>query len=153
MFKADVRFANQLPAVQAEIRQLLTERMTVASRHLADRVKTTLSGLRSGRRYLIPGLKPLTARARRRVRGRERRKYTASAPGEAPAVRFGQLRGSISYRVAGEGRHAEGSIGSPLQTAVWLEQGTSRMAPRPFLAPTFRREQARVEEILAGKSR
>jgi HK97 gp10 family phage protein len=153
---AEVRFSSNLPQVQAALTRLLRERMTKACRHLANRTKVALTGKRTGRRYIIPGLKTITARELRlgrqlTTKERGRRKYTASAPGEAPAVLFGHLRNSIKYRVVSDGANVFGIVGSTLEKAPWLEFGTSKMAPRPFLQPTYQREKGTIKGILGEK--
>jgi hypothetical protein len=57
--------------------------------------------------------------------------HRASAPGEAPAIDQGQLVGSINTQVI----ELHATVGTPLQKAVWLEEGTLRIAPRPSFAP------------------
>lgn len=77
-----------------------------------------LTGSRSGRIYRIPGTS---------------RRYTASAPGEAPATRTGDLRTSYRFKVY----QKSAVVGSPLMYALHLEKGTSKMAPRPHIAPAL----------------
>jgi hypothetical protein len=62
------------------------------------------------------------------------REALSHAPGERhvyPWRQSGTLQGSIE--VTAEGPQA--AIGSADPVAVWQEHGTSRMPPRPFLAP------------------
>ncbi len=56
----------------------------------------------------------------------------AAAPGEAPLLRSGALRDSVSHAVEG----SRAVVGSIDPVATYQEQGTSRLPPRPFLAPT-----------------
>lgn len=62
--------------------------------------------------------------------------HQASAPGEFPKTDRGQLVASLFFQVAGDRLSAV--FGSKLGYARALEYGTSRMAPRPWLRPTFR---------------
>ncbi len=55
----------------------------------------------------------------------------AAAPGEAPSLRSGALRDSVSFAVA----DGTAVVGSTDPVASYQEQGTRRVAPRPFLAP------------------
>lgn len=160
--KAEVTFRSNLKAVEAALDRAAFERMERACQHLVNETKRTLTGQRHGRRYILPGLKTirereaaLTAKRGKPVKltrkQREARKYTASAPGEPPAVRFGRLRNSIRYRVTGKGVNLAGLVGSGLEYAPYLEFGTSRMAPRRFLGPTIEREKGEVKDILGGR--
>lgn len=94
-------------------------RAAVALRNSELRV---LSGKRSGRVYRKPHTKKAV--------------YTASAPGEPPAVRSGTLRRSFMPD-SGVSRQS-GSVTvrpyivSDTRYAGYLEEGTRRMAPRPF---------------------
>lgn len=82
-----------------------------------------LKGQRSGRKYR----KPFTKQA----------SYRASAPGEPPARRTGNLRlhwnGQVKTgRTSRRGITVIAELESQEPYAVYLEQGTSRMAARPF---------------------
>jgi hypothetical protein len=98
----------------------------------------TLSGSRSGRQYKIPGTQ---------------RYYTASAPGEAPAQRLGELRQHVSTDVQMEDGAPVGYVGVPLietpkgdkeDIGTMLEKGTKKMAPRPWLEPSFEKAKDAV---------
>ena len=56
----------------------------------------------------------------------------AATPGEAPLLRSGALRDSVSHAVEGH----TAVVGSTDPVAAYQEQGTPRLRPRPFLAPT-----------------
>lgn len=128
----------------------------------ANELKTAanhvLSGQRHGRRYKVPGT---YKRQRDRVTGKMRngRYYTASAPGEPPAVRTGVFRMGWKQRTYAEdlgggecnvrgiiesdqmaGRHLLGEI---------LEHGRKdgRMAPRPYKQRVVDRALPKVIQI------
>ena len=62
--------------------------------------------------------------------------HQASAPGESPAIATGNLFNSIKVRTYDRGLAADvGSFNVPY--AGFLEKGTRRMLPRPFLAPAL----------------
>ena len=67
------------------------------------------------------------------------KRYTASAPGEPPAVRSGALYRAIIPLYASNGMSAR--IAPRVKGASpypsFLEHGTSRMDPRPYLKPAF----------------
>lgn len=82
-----------------------------------------LKGQRSGRVYRKPFSKAT---------------YTASAPGEPPARRTGNLRMHWNGQVKSENASSGGvAIVAELESqepyAGYLENGTSKMAPRPFV--------------------
>lgn len=124
-------------AVTSGIRQQMESRSYQAANELRNSALLVLRGQRNGRRYKVPGTH---RRQRDKVTGKMKngRYYTASAPGEPPAVRTGVFRlswqpeahvayGSYISRISSDvrtddGRHILGEI---------LEEGTSRMAPRP----------------------
>lgn len=67
--------------------------------------------------------------------GRWYGKHQASAPGEAPATDTGRLIKSIQWQIFNQGLAAE--VGSPLFYASFLEDGTRKMDPRPWLRPAY----------------
>ena len=127
----------------ADITDTIQRKMEARGYRAANELRSSalrvLRGQRSGRRYKVPG-------THRRQRDKVDRKmkngryYTASAPGEPPAVRTGVFRmswqptaskmssGSCIARIESDaktenGRHVLGQL---------LEDGTGRMAPRPY---------------------
>ena len=115
-------------------------------------VLNELTGSRSGRVYPVPGTGQVTKVEITTRRGHKMtvRKltgatmYTASAPGEAPASMLGQLRQSYRFRITGPNYKEVGEVGSPLIKALWLEEGTERIAPRPHLQPGFDNNRADI---------
>ncbi len=115
--------------IQSTLKNLENEvshRTYRASNELRNSALTVLRGSRSGRSYKIP---------------HTGRTYRASAPGEPPAVRTGAFRASWNTKVHCEkvGVHfkAVASIESGLKAGggllgEMLENGTSKMAPRPY---------------------
>lgn len=97
-----------------------------------------LKGQRSGRVYRKPYTKHAT--------------YTASAPGEAPARRTGNLRmhwnGQVKTKSASDKRI---SIVAELESqepyAYKLEHGTSKMSPRPFMEKIKEKAAPEIRKI------
>lgn len=132
---AKIKFTRNLDQVVKKIDDMAAQRMTEACLHVQNKTKEKLSGSRTGRTYRVPGTN---------------RTYTASAPGEPPAVMHGQLRNSIQFRVKSD-KEISGEVGSELKKAVELEFGTKRIKPRPFLRPTFQEELPEIKNILSRR--
>lgn len=56
---------------------------------------------------------------------------------EFAPVRTGNLRRSITHEVRDVSGGAEAIVGTDVEYAPYVEQGTSRMAPRAFLGPAL----------------
>lgn len=74
--------------------------------------------------------------------------HQASAPGEAPASDSGMLAGSITVELDGVTAY----VGTNLDYGYWLEFGTTKMEPRPFLMPSLEEEasafRAKLKEAI-----
>jgi len=127
------------------VQQEVAARAYRASNELRNASLYVLRGQRSGRRYKIPGT---YRRQRDKATGKMRNGvyYTASAPGEPPAVRTGVFRLSwgTHVRVEKQGAHfrAISAIESNVKAGPYLlgeilEEGTNHgdhanMKPRPY---------------------
>ncbi len=114
----------------AKIDNTAKDRMAQAVDEVRNTTLNTLSGQRSGRIYRVPGTQ---------------RYYTASAPGEPPAVQLGDLRRSVKTEVEQEGM--VGFVGTDLLKGPMLEFGTRHIAPRPWLRISFEKSLDKVKEI------
>jgi HK97 gp10 family phage protein len=65
---------------------------------------------------------------------------------DAPLLRTGDLRDSITHRVEG----FEAAIGSEDQVMVYHEFGTTKMPPRPVLGPAAIHNKHRIEKIVGA---
>lgn len=99
-----------------------------------------LRGKRSGRVYRKPHTKS---------------HYTASAPGEPPARRTGNLRlnwnGTVESSSTGSGLRVTAVLESQERYSTYLENGTRRMAPRPFKQPISEKAMPEIELIYHEK--
>lgn len=107
-----------------------------AANELRNSALTVLRGQRSGRVYKRPFSSS---------------KYTASAPGEPPAVRSGDLRRSWRQKTAsestGKGLTVKPAITTDVKYAPWLDEGTDRMAPRLFEDPIIEDAKPKIKAI------
>jgi len=71
-----------------------------------------------------------------------------SAPGEPPHKQTGHLRRSVTHEVNNTKLFAR--IGTNVTYGRFLELGTKRMAPRPWLRRSLSETSAKVKQILGG---
>jgi len=74
-----------------------------------------------------------------------------SRPGEPPRKRTGQLRASIQAEPIGTTGLLY-RVGSHLKKARWLELGTVKMKPRPFLRSTLSAERLNTRVIMLASA-
>ncbi len=129
----EVVFEERFDEVKRKIGKAAEDRMMEAVNEVRNTTLETLSGPRTGRTYLVPGTQT---------------EYTASAPGEPPAVQLGDLRKSVKGGIEKVGKDLVGFVGSDLPKAPWLEYGTTKMLPRPWLRPSFEKSLVKVKEVL-----
>jgi hypothetical protein len=132
----EIVFEDKISAAKKAVSSIATERMLMVANEVRNITVETLSGARSGKTYLVPGTK---------------KTYTASAPGEPPAVQVGDLRESIKYGTEDEGKGIVAYVGTKLLKGPMLEYGTSNMAARPWLRVSFEKAKAKVKNILERK--
>jgi len=76
-----------------------------------------------------------------------KRVVSVSKPGDPPNSDTGRLVQSIKFDFKKDG--LVGRVGSNLKYAAWLEFGTERMDPRPWLAPAIEEASDDVAEIFS----
>lgn len=115
-----------------------------AANELRNASQLVLRGQRSGRRYRVPGT---------------RRHYTASAPGEPPAVRTGAFRASWQPKQRVDvGTNNQVSVKSYIESrqrtdngkynlGSMLENGNGKMAPRPYKEKVQEKAKPKIIEI------
>jgi hypothetical protein len=117
-----------------EIQDEMESRAYRGANELRNSALLVLRGQRSGRSYRVPGTK---------------RRYTASAPGEPPAVRTGTFRNSWQPRTYAFGDSYFSIIDSEVFYADWLENGTpgGQMAPRPHHERILKDAEPKIQKI------
>ena len=115
-----------------------------AANELRNASQLVLRGQRSGRRYRVPGT---------------RKHYTASAPGEPPAVRTGAFRASWQPKQRVDvGTNNQVSVKSYIESrqrtdngkynlGSMLESGNGKMAPRPYKEKVQEEAKPKIIEI------
>jgi len=129
--------ATTLQGIQREV----SRRAHRASNELRNAELYVLRGQRSGKRYRVPGT---------------RRKYTASAPGESPAVRTGVFRLSWGTHVHVDQNGTHFRVVSAIESkeragghllGEMLENGTGKTAPRPYKQKVIDRALPKIKAI------
>lgn len=121
-------------------------------KRLADRIKqaamrAVVRGTESIRNEAISLVQnpPKTGRVYQR-RGVE---HQASAPGEAPASDTGRLVNSITTSY--DTQNLVGTVNAGTKYAAYLEYGTAKMEPRPFMRPAVANKQQGIQEDIAAE--
>lgn len=118
--KGTASLVKKLKVMGPEIEKALKRELVIAGKIVESQaIQLMTSGSKTGRQYLVPGTK---------------RKYTASAPGEHPAVATGNLvKNVISERTATQkGAGFKVDVGTNVKYGAILEK-----TGRPWLEPAF----------------
>jgi HK97 gp10 family phage protein len=108
---------NNLLAIERALSKAVAN-TTLAGAAYAEMVaKESMQGPKSGRLYKV---------------SRTGKLHRASAPGQAPAIDTGNLVNSIQHEQVGS---EDARVFTHVEYAPYLEFGTARMAPRPFMTP------------------
>lgn len=144
MARNGVEFTNNFAVVKGRLRQGMERNVRQASALLEGEIKRTLgSGQRTGKEYPVPGTKNKT--------------YTASAPGEAPAVMLSNYMNSITHNVKVEPNQITGTTGTNQEQGKRLEFGfvgtdskgrRYNQAPRPHMKATYEKNKERIKDKL-----
>jgi hypothetical protein len=89
-----------------------------------------------------------------RMKAKTYRGYQHSLPGQAPFIQTGNLKRSITYD---KPESLIRRVGSTMKQdnkgyALWLELGTQKIKPRPYLRPMLNKMRGRLASIVAGKA-
>lgn len=111
--------------VMAEIATKSDKLINAAALEVRSEAQNSMRPPKSGRIYKVPNFA---------------KTYQASAPGEAPAIRTGNLRSSIMTEYVGK---LHQRVGTNVEYAKKLELGTKRIGARPFLRPALEKVAAK----------
>ena len=125
-----------------ELRDALRKFGVNADREIAQIVNGTAQNIRT---HAIKSVQRGTKSGTVYEKTSPNRTHRASAPGEAPATDTGLLANSIKAEI--DGKKAE--IVADTEYAAWLEFGTQKMQPRPFMFPAMEKERPKWEARLS----
>lgn len=114
---------NHFPQIRRDVERLVSGVVVAATANIRERIVGSMGGAKSGRMYGT---------------------HQASAPGEAPAILFGQLSSSIDTELISA---THGLVFSSDEKAPLLEFGTTTIEPRPSFGPAA--EEERPEYVAA----
>ena len=117
-----------------ELQAALREFGINADKEIADIVRGTAQNIRT---HAIKSIQRGTKSGIVYKKTDPKRTHRASAPGEAPATDTGRLANSIQANIGG--RKAE--VFTIVEYAPWLEFGTQKIQPRPFMFPALEKER------------
>jgi len=83
-----------------------------------------------------------------RIYKKRGRVHQASAPGQPPAHDLGELVGSIETRYDIKDAYMEGFVEVSSRKAKWLEYGTPKILPRPFMRPAVSNMKQAVRDTV-----
>lgn len=114
------------PKVEAKLQAAIASGLTAAAAVGAD------AAVRNFQRLGIAG-RANSLKTRRPVYAKGRKQWIPSRPGEYPGVRTGNLRNSIAFVSPAQFDGRRAAFGTAVKYGRYLETGTSKMAPRPWL--------------------
>ena len=135
-------------SIGAQVKVKVNELTATVNRKVASRGTRTITVLRNAELRVLKG-----QRSGKRYRVQfSKRYYTASAPGEPPARRTGNLRlrwsGDLKTEHTGQNEiKLTAILESDTKYAGFLENGTSKMLPRPFVQKILNEAEPDVEKI------
>lgn len=142
-----------LPRLNRKIRNLTPETVkrlqgaiVLGSQALENSMKTSVRLPGQGVLYTTNFITIGRGPTRRVIATTPRTPHRASAPGDPPASDTGRLLGSITTTFFNNRLAAE--IGPATSYARFLEFGTDRMAPRPFVVPAYTKNRKAITRAL-----
>lgn len=134
-------YRSNRAAYQAQFRRAVQRRLTTAAIYLSAQVRADISQSGTLRYH------PLTKKGKVSKSQKTIYNFTHSAPFNPPYKQTGQLRRSIAYRVENMIARVGSNIKVP-RYPYYLETGTRKMKPRPYLRRALVLYRAEIEAIL-----
>lgn len=158
MDDVSARIESAVEEVVTKVNQGVKSRGYRAANELRNAELEVLRGGRSGRSYIVPGTGSVRYNKRKKTATITYKRYTASAPGEPPAVRTGAFRQKWDVKTEstdnGDNVSVKGYIESNVRTdngkyllGEILENGTSKMAPRPYKEKIQQKALPKIKKI------
>lgn len=143
-----VEFEDNFVLVKGKLKEDMRQNVINAAIYLVGQIKKKLgTGQRTGKVYKVPGTKNKT--------------YTASAPGEPPAVMLSNLITSITYQLTVDTpTEIAAQVGTNIEYARRLEFGffdtdslgrQYNMPARPYFRSTYIEHKEKIKAILGGE--
>lgn len=147
--------------IESAIRTTVKEQVADINRQVKSRAKRATEIMRTAEREVLTGQrsgnvyrKPYTggkSKEERKKSGYKPPMYRASAPGEPPARRTGTLRlgwyGDEETRETAKGTEVIAILKSNEKYAPILENGTTKIAPRPFVERIKEKAMPEIKKI------
>lgn len=131
------RLTSNIAQVRADLQRRASALVQGIAASIEADIKAQFKEPKSGRIYNRSG-----KRKGRRGKKSSGRRHQASAPGEAPAIDYGNLHNSTRWVSETKFRAI---VGSGTDYAELLEFGGAKLKPRPFFGPAFARHRALFE--------
>lgn len=140
--KTRFKYTSHLPRALKAVDDAAEERVESAVHTVRNKINDTLSGEGEGKLYKVPKTKNTY--------------YRASLPGNPPAQRLGNLRGSIDWEVIERNGMIVGRVGTYLEYGAKLETGVYPAGPpekvhRPWMRPSFKAKEREIKRIMGGR--
>lgn len=127
--------------MHAEQKRRLSRAAIVVDRHAKELLSVSGTGVRGAGGQIVRAVK----RTKKTIYG-----AFPSAPGQPPRKQTGHLRRSVAWELV-YGVRMVARVGTNIRYGRWLELGTSKMLPRPWLVRAFREMQGQVRSILEAR--
>ena len=120
----EITVKDETPELLQKVNAAIGRWVRKAAAYVEGQLKSSMAEPKTGRRY---------------------GDHIASAPGESPAVDSGNLTGSITQIFPST---LEARVGTPVEYALYLEDGTNKMAARPLWQKTASESLPTLEKML-----